>query len=430
MTAGFRLTMTALPLALAALLSAAPLHAQNNTQAAQNVTQPAPVSNDTIGPSELRDFSLGNPATRSAPTIAPRPPSTTLPQTNPRQPSATPSGQLPPANRPAPSGQPGTASAPATVQPQPQPRPQAAAPSAAPDPSSSVTFDLPSSDSPAAAPDVDSATSSTLGSQPGLVPVTPPESASIPLNSGPPMWPWLLAALLAGVGALYYGKRQRLRRATAGDAMPFDSPQPAPEPLERAAPPAPRPARPVAAPPQEPPISSRIPGMIVSTRLRPQLDIQFIPERLIVDPERTIVRFAAMLLNSGNAPALDILVEAAMFNAGPSQDDEIGAFFAHPRGLGDRVPQLLPLNNMTFRSEVVLPTSGLRLFEIEGRKLFVPLVAFNALYRWGGKDAQTSESFVVGIDTQSEKMGPFRIDSAPRQFRNVAARSHSVRLRK
>jgi hypothetical protein len=245
------------------------------------------------------------------------------------------------------------------------------------------------------------------------------------------MWPWLLAALLAGAGALYYGNRHRLRRATAGDAMPFEEPRPAPEPLQRAAPPPPpAPARPVAAPPPEQPISSRIPGMIVSTKLRPRLDIQFIPERLILDQERTTIRFATMLLNSGNAPALDVLVEAVMFNASATQDEEISAFFAHPQGRGDRIAELPPLQNMTFRSEVTLPTSSLRLFEIEGRKLFVPLVGFNALYRWSGKDAQTSESFIVGIDTQSEKMGPFRIDSGPRQFRNVAARPHSVRLRK
>ena len=170
--------------------------------------------------------------------------------------------------------------------------------------------------------------------------------------------------------------------------------------------------------------------MIVSTRLRPQLDIQFIPERLILDQDQTTIRFAAMLLNSGNAPALDVLVEAAMFNAGANQDEEIGGFFAHPRGLGDRIAELPPLQNMTFRSEVTLPTASLRLFEIEGRKLFVPLVGFNAIYRWSGKEAQTSESFIVGVDTQSEKMGPFRLDTGPRQFRNVAARPHSVRLRK
>jgi hypothetical protein len=425
---GFRLTITALPIAFAALLPAAGLHAQTATQPAQNVTQPAPVSNDTIGPSELRDFSLGKPATRSPPTIAPPLPSTTQPRSIPPQSSATPSRQPLPSQA-GPTGQPGSSP---SATGQLQQRPQAAPTSAADGRASSVTFDLPSSEPSGESAGIGDAPS-TLGSQPGLVPLTPPESASIPLDSGPPLWPWLLAALLAGGGALYYAKRQRLRRATAGGALPLEASPAAPGPLQRAASPPPLPTaapRPVAAPPPEQPVSSRLPGMIVSTKLRPQLDIQFIPERLILDQDRTIIRFAAMLFNSGNAPALDILVEAAMFNAGPSQDEEIAAFFAHPLGRGERVPELLPLNNLTLRSEVSLPTSSLRLFELEGRKLFVPLVGFNAVYRWSGTDAQTSESFVIGVDTQSDKMGQFRLDTGPRQFRNVAARPHNVRLRK
>jgi hypothetical protein len=428
MTASFRLTIRALPVAFAALLPAAALHAQTASQPAQNSTQAPPVSNDTIGPRERRDFSLGKPATRTPPTVVTTVPSTNPPRTSTQQSPAAPQRQPLPSQA-APTG-PLSSPPPSTTQPQPQPQPQQQPRSATGSPplesSSSVTFQLPSAASPGESPQAGDGATSSLGSQPALVPVTPPESASMPLNSGPPMWPWLVAAVLAGVGVLYYGKRQRLRRATAGDAVPLAPP---PEPLARTAAPRPPPVRPVAAPPPEKPASREIPGLIVSTRLRPQLDIQFIPERLIVDQDRTTLRFAAMLLNSGNAPALDVVVDAAMFTAGANQDDEIAAFFAHPLGRGDRIREIQPLNNMTFRSEVTIPSSSVRLFDLEGRKLFVPLVGFNALYRWGGKDAQTSESFIVGIDTQSDKMGPFRIDTGPRQFRNIAAGPHSRRVR-
>jgi len=249
------------------------------------------------------------------------------------------------------------------------------------------------------------------------------------------MWPWLLAALLAGAGVWYYAMRQRSRPALAGAPMPFEpsaneSALPRAPASASAPPPRQTAARPAAVLPPKPPVSSKLPGMIVSTALRPRLDIQFVPERLIVDGERTALQFAASVVNSGNAPARDVLVEAAMFNAGATQDEEIGAFFAHPVGRGERIPELLPLKSVSLRSEVVLATRGLRLFDVDGRKLFVPLIGFNALYRWGGKDAQTSESFIVGVDTKSEKMGPFRVDTAPRQFRTIAARPHSLRLRK
>jgi hypothetical protein len=190
------------------------------------------------------------------------------------------------------------------------------------------------------------------------------------------------------------------------------------------------PTRPAAAPPPQGPVSTTMPGMIVSTRLRPQLDIQFMPERLIVDGGNVSIQFAAIVLNSGNAPARDVLVEAAMFNAGATQDEEIAGFFAHPVARGERIAEIPPLKTLTLRSAVTLPMTQIRVYEVEGRKLFVPLVGFNALYRWGGKDAQTSESYIVGIDTQADRMAPFRIDGTPRQVRNLAARSHTVRLRK
>jgi hypothetical protein len=422
MTAGLRLTITALPVALAAALSAAPLPAQN-------AVQQAPPSNDTIGPSELRDFSLEGQGTRAAPPPTVPPPSLPQPTTSAPPPRAA--TALPP---PSASSTPTPGSTGSNAQPQ---RPAPRAPSPNPSSSSSVTFSLPSADADPSSPVGTADAPSALGSQPSLAPLTPPESASIPIDSGRPMWPWLLAAMLAGLGILYYAMRQRARPAHAGPANAFDSPPPSDRGrLERAAatpratPPAPVPARPAAALPPKPPVSSTLPGMIVSTALRPRLDIQFMPERLIIDNERATIQFAASVFNSGNAPARDVLVEAAMFNAGATQDEEIGAFFAHPVGRGERIAELLPLKSINLRSEVVLPTRSLRVFDVEGRKLFVPLIGFNALYGWSGKEAQTSESFIVGVDTKGDRMGPFRVDTGPRQFRNIAARPHSVRVRK
>lgn len=416
MTAGLRLTITALPMALAAALFAMPV-------AAQNSTQPAPASNGVIGPSELRDFSLTGPVTRTAPpAVPPSQPQEQRPGTRPTQ---SPGGEtVPPTAAPPPTRVPPRSTGAAAVE---GPAPRAAAPAS--DPSSSITFALPSTD-PVPSPTASASEAPSLGSQPGLVAVEPPASASIPVDSGPPLWPWLVAALAAGLAVVYYGMRQRARPIAAGDApMAFARPEPAAGTPARAPSAEPR-ARPLPAPPPEPPASSKIPGMIVATRLRPRLDIQFMPERMIVDSERATLQFGAIVLNSGNAPARDVRVEAAMFNAGGNQDEQIGGFFSHPFGRGDPVAEIMPLKAITLRSEVVLPVGQLRLFEVEGRRLFVPLVALNALYRWGDKSAQTSESFIVGVDTQGERMGPFRLDGTPRQFRHIAARPHSARLRK
>ena len=96
----------------------------------------------------------------------------------------------------------------------------------------------------------------------------------------------------------------------------------------RRAPPPPQPRRPPAA----------SPSGIVSTRLRPWLEIEFAPGRCVVEDDKVTIEFDVELFNSGSAPARDVLVEASMFNAGPSRTQEIGAFFAHPVGQGRADP--------------------------------------------------------------------------------------------
>ena len=85
---------------------------------------------------------------------------------------------------------------------------------------------------------------------------------------------------------------------------------------------------------------------------------------------------------------------------------------------------------MSFRSLVSLPRDQLRIFEVEKRSLFVPLVGFNAVYRWSGGQGQTSASFLVGRNTNGDKMGPVRVDQGPKTFRGLAAHEHTLRIRK
>ena len=167
----------------------------------------------------------------------------------------------------------------------------------------------------------------------------------------------------------------------------------------------------------------------MSTKLRPWLEIDFQPSAAIVDNEKGAIQFEVSIYNSGSAPARDVLVEAALFNAGPDQDEVIGQFFQRPSGQGEGV-SIPPLQRMSFRSLVSLPRDQLRIFEVDKRSLFVPLVGFNAVYRWSGGQGQTSASFLVGRNTNGEKMGPFRVDQGPKTFRGLAAHEHTLRIRK
>jgi len=153
------------------------------------------------------------------------------------------------------------------------------------------------------------------------------------------------------------------------------------------------------------------------------------PLRCIVDDAQVTFEFELDLFNSGNAPARAVLVEASVFNASAVQDQEIGAFFARPVGEGERIDAIPPLQRMALRTQVVAPREAVQVLEIAGRQVFVPLIAFNALYRWSGGEGQTSVTYLLGRDAKAAKMAPFRLDLGPRVFRTVAARPLPAGLR-
>ena len=150
----------------------------------------------------------------------------------------------------------------------------------------------------------------------------------------------------------------------------------------------------------------------------------------MVDEEKAAIQFELSVFNSGSAPASSVLVEACMINAGPTQDQQIRSFFENPVAKGERIPIIAPMQRVALKTAVLLPRDQVRTIEIEGRQLFVPLVAFNALYAWSRGEGQSSVSYLVGKQTKGEKLAPFRLDLGPRMFRNLAAREHQLRLRK
>lgn len=364
---------------------------------------PSPASNGVVGPRELQDFSLpgavvrpGQPAPATTTPREPRPaPTSTTPVPDTALSREPPRAAAPAADRPAPS-----ARAPQPTNVAPQPTTLAPPPSSAPD----LTAPPPTLSEP---------------------PATPATLAPAPTHSAP-WWPWLLALLAAaGAAAFVYFRRQQddetVAYAGAGlsETLPVAPRAPAPVPA-----PAPRTVAPQPAPP------APVPGGIVSTALRPELEFTFTPLSVAIDEAGTaMVVFDLVVHNQGSAPARDVLVEAGMFNAGPQQDAVIGTFFANPRAEGDRIPIIAPMSRIGVRSRVSIASDHLAPVEMEGRKLLVPLVAFNALYRWSGGETQRSASFLVGRGSNDAlKLAPFALDRGSRAWGDVAARTHSAGL--
>lgn len=359
---------------------------------------PAPTTNtpavDTIGPRELQNFSLKGTVTRPADEPTPVPPKTRAQRAAPpvaveQAPKEVRSAEAP---KPRPTR---TASA-APVES--AKTPSSATPSPPPSLSALPQTNAPPAATPAAAP--------TFAPDPASPPTLAPErNFSI--------FPWLLALLALCVGGAFLFFRNRGREAFAGgphiDSFVAATPAPAPRPA---------PVPPAATPEPATPSNTRI----ISTRIRPWVEIAFHPLRCVLEADKVTVDFEIELSNSGSAPARGVLVEAGLFNAGSDQDQDIGAFFAKPDSGADRIDVIPPMSRMALRTKVSAPLDQVRAYELAGRRVFLPLIAFNALYKWSGGVGQTSASYLLGRDTDGEKMGPFRLDLGPRIFRGVGGR--------
>ena len=400
MRAGVRLG-----LAMAAALmplGIAPASAQDAGQSTQNVPD-----TDVVGPKELQNFSLDGKVTRPSDQTATLPasrpsrnrPTTATAQPEPERTATVRADQPRPVHVPRESQSAGDRSR--TIAPRTSsPAVTAAAPTTVVDPPNTVG----------------AAAQPATGAAPGFSTEPQANTGTIAPEHGPSMLPWLLAALVLGAGAGFLFWRNRSRHAFAGGPRvdAFVPPQTAPAP-----PPAAPPTALVPAPPKSPPPS--IPGL-VSTRLRPWVEIGMHPLRCVVDDDRVTVEFELELFNSGSAPARAVLAEATLFNAGPEQERSVRAFFENPVGQGERIIAIPPLKRFHVKTQVTVGRDQVQPYEIEGRQVFVPVIAFNALYRWSSGEGQTSASYLLGRDTRGEKLAPFRLDLGPRIFRGLGAR--------
>ena len=394
MRAGLRLGI--LLVAAGLVIGPAPALAQATPPATTNTP-----ATDAVGPRDLQNFSLQGTVTRSAEQPAPAPASA-KPQA-PRRQTQTAPAPTGPGRTAVASAQPAKAKPPRPIETASAPpsqlserRPESIRQTP---PASSVTVALPTLGKDA-----------VRSSAAAAVTAADPSPGVLAPERKLPLLPWLLAAFALGAGGAFLFWRNRSREAFAGGPQfdAFVAPEPAPVPS---------PPPPAARKRAEP----SIPG-IVSTRLRPWIEIRFQPQRFIVENERVAIEFDLELYNSGSLPARAVLLEATLFNAGAKQDEELSSSFANPVGQGERIIAIPPLKRITVRTQVAVAREHVQVFDIAGRKVCVPLIAFNALYGWSGGEGQTSVSYLFGRDTKREKLAPFRLDLGPRLFRALGAR--------
>lgn len=211
----------------------------------------------------------------------------------------------------------------------------------------------------------------------------------------------------------------------AEDAPPSLPPLPAAalqEPLPEA-PPLPEVA---AAPAQSPPADKQ------EVSARASLDIELKPKRAGTNLLSAAVEYQILVTNSGDAPARLVTIDVRILTAGSEQGAVLQAVFAAPIEKPVTAPfDVAPGETAALDGMAMMPRDMLNVMTVEGRALFIPVLAINLRYEWGGGTGQTASSFVIGIDRgEGAKMAPFRVDGPPRMYDTVVQRAYTVSVRR
>ncbi|UZW54819.1 hypothetical protein NUH86_15245 [Sphingobium sp. JS3065] len=376
---GFRFSF----LFAAPMLLAAPVLAQqeNGAEPVFNLPRSQPQTpTDRQGP-EL-DVFRGAPATVTPPPVV------------------APTIQVPPPVTPAPQPAPQPSrSRPAEVRPAPQPTPPASDQTNETTPAPQVVESQP----PIPA-------ESNASAVPEAVPLAPAEEPAS-------RWPWIAAAAAGAVmltGAFLWLRRRK--------------PEEVEESYEETEPARPAPAQPKATPVPPPASGKPEPGD------RPWLDISMEVQAARLTLMGATIGYALTVHNRGERTAEDILVRSLIANADAQQQALFQQFFAGETGLPvHSIVSIAPGGTQTLTGEMRLDAQAIEAIRMGQRALLIPIIAFDAQYRWAGESegiGRTGRAFIVGEEQspQVERLSPFRLDLGPRQYRAPGSRATALSL--
>ena len=246
-------------------------------------------------------------------------------------------------------------------------------------------------------------------------PAPPPSVAEAEPTSASPL-PWIIGGIAAVLLAAFLLFRRRSRIVTEPDE-PFveDALAPAvvPEPAPAIADPV------VPAPTPSPAVVTRVQA---ETPAAAPLTLRFVPVQVRTTFTGAQLEYRLTVRNESAVPIDGIAVAAFMANADAQQVQVLGAFFDDPFAPEQhRVPHIEPGAEIVVSGALSL--DQVSPIEVQGRALLIPLVAFKVISLDG--DDLARATFIVGQESTPPraKMGPFRLDQGPRQYREIGSRA-------
>lgn len=250
-------------------------------------------------------------------------------------------------------------------------------------------------------------------------------------------WAWLLAAIAVIGGAVYFLRQRGSSWAPAVGVPLFERKASEREPAQ------PQPVDhrdiatdatvPVTEPlPVAPPATAPTPEPVAAlppAQTGEGIEITFLPDYATATFMRVAMRYALVVRNPGSRAVKDIVVRAAMIPASADQDREVAQFHADPAGaVLHRIASIPAGGSVEVEGELALPLAETRPVAYGQRLLFVPLAVFAIGFVRNAKARNLALAYMVGVggagdgDGNGGKMGPLRLDLAPKTYNDVAQR--------
>lgn len=150
------------------------------------------------------------------------------------------------------------------------------------------------------------------------------------------------------------------------------------------------------------------------------------------------IGYSLTLHNRGARSAEDILIRTLIANADAGQQAHLQQFFAGAAGLpAHSTVSLAPGQSHSLTGELRLLPDQISPVQMGDRALLIPLVAFDAQYRWIDEPeagptgtGRTGRAFIIGQEKSppADRLAPFRLDQGPRQFRAPGSRATALEL--
>lgn len=161
-------------------------------------------------------------------------------------------------------------------------------------------------------------------------------------------------------------------------------------------------------------------------QIRPQVKLEFRPERATLSFTALTVKGTLVIENMGKEAATDMHMRATMISANRDQAATIDAFFNRSIAVEDNViGDAKAGEKIALELEISIPSQELLSYTVAERQIIVPIVVAELTYLWtAGKDSARL-ACLVGREAQPPqgKMGPLRLDLGPRSFSQLGQRT-------